>query len=172
MTPEEAEAYQRDADFASKLLSGIWHTDRDGIVTEIEFLSNNTKPTEDEARAALARVLRAKDTILSRSCIERLADLLDPKTDHPRPRKLVFKTIDTDFATGVRNAQIAFWILNQQIGNAIDPEELKDYNEATEAAAERFGMSDRHAKRIYRDTVSKRHRPKRKPRRSGRRTIK
>ncbi len=56
MSRAEKEAHEQDARLALELLCGIPHEDADGL-TEVEFLSRDTRPTENEGRAALARVL-------------------------------------------------------------------------------------------------------------------
>ena len=174
MTPEEAGAYERDVGLAGKLLDGIYHEDRDGLVSEIEYLSDKTNPTEDEARAALARVLLAKPTRLSQGLIRSLAELFDPQVGDgvPSARRLVFETIDHQRATSIRNAQIAYFIygLRHEWPDEYGPESEwpdghgpewddvakkwkltrnKTYEEAIAAAVEKFGIGERHTKRIY-----------------------
>ena len=178
MTPEKAVAYAQDAEFASKLLHGILHKDRDGF-NAITFLSKETSPTEQEGREALARLLRGETALLPHGMLSGLAGLIDP--DINSPRRLVFEPLNQQFATALRNYQIACWILYLMQGDTdgyapregwIEPGKEWDetlrrsYEEAVAEAAEKFGISDRHAKRIYSQAFLKRHRPERKKRRT------
>jgi integrase len=183
MTPEEAEAYERDVELAAKLLDGIYQKDRDGFLSGVEYLSATTKPTEEEARAALARVLMGKPTLLSEGIMWSLARLFDPQVGQAGPpaRKLVFETINHQYATAVHNFGIARRILYlmegdtdgyaPREGRVVKPgkewdESLRrSYDEAAAEVAEKFGISERHAKRIYSQTFLKGQRPKRRLRR-------
>jgi len=92
-------ALPQDVEYAFALLRGI------GVVTnrrktpreqvkKVEFPSATTRPTEKEARAALARVLRAKgppEVFDAREdLLQELAALFDPEPSRAR-RKVVFK---------------------------------------------------------------------------------
>jgi hypothetical protein len=145
---------------------GIYHEDRDGFVTRVTFLSEETKPAEKEAREALARLLVGKAAIIPRDIMWKLAALFDSNVGQSpeTPRKLAFEILHHQHAISVRNAQIAMWICN----NIMDG--VKTYEEAIEAAAERFGISERQAKRIY-GTIPKKHRPRREKRRQKLRLV-
>jgi hypothetical protein len=172
MTPEEAVAYERDVEFASKLLHGILHKDRDGL-NAITFLSKETSPTEQEGREALARLLRGETALLPHGFMWGLAGLIDPGVNSPR--RLVFEPLNRQFGTALRNAQIAYRIAYLMEGDTdgyapregwIEPGKEWDetlrrsYEEAVAEVVEKFGISDRHAARIYAGTLPKEHRPR------------
>src|SRR5262249_38259080 len=117
--------------------------------------------------------------------IRSLAALFDPQVGDgvPSARRLVFETIDHQRATSIRNAQIALWIYNLRHkwpdeygpdgewpdGNGPEWDDVakewkqtrnKTYDEAMRAAAEKFGIDERHAKGFIRRTS--RPRPKRR----------
>jgi hypothetical protein len=184
MTPEEAEAFEQDVELAGKLLHGIYHKDRDGLTTGITFLSKETTPTEQEGREALSRLLIGKAELIPRGIMWGLAELIDANVGQSpsSPRKLIFETVNHQYATGVRNAQIACWIyeLRHEWPDEYGPEwddvakewkqtRNKTYEEAIAAAVEKFGIGERQAKRIYAQTFLKGQRPKRRLKRRTKR---
>jgi hypothetical protein len=118
----------QDSSYAFRLLVGLA---RDG---NREFPSQNTSPTEKEARQALARILRNGD--VPTPILRALSDHIDPDGKHQR--RIEFKNRTQGHPKP--GAHIAFRVhMLRQRGekNAIDK------------AAKQVGKTPRHVARIY-----------------------
>jgi hypothetical protein len=116
----------------------------------VEFLSDKTTPTEDEARAALARLLMssALGRPLPRCVAVALAAIFDADKDITTELRLVYsrKAVFKNRGQGRENLprDIAIALFIQWLRN-----DGMSYNEAASIATERYGLEDRQVKRIY-----------------------
>jgi hypothetical protein len=149
MSPEEEEAYQCDVDAAAKLLSGIHKQDARGAPYD-EFLSATTKPTDQEARAALARVLEHEN--VPRHILLDLAYLFNPDPKRHR-RKLIFQDwLNQGRHDPGRDQWIEFCVEQEIVdwdekeGPVRNSTTLQD---AYQAVADQVGLSAEQVRRIY-----------------------
>src|SRR5262249_27494081 len=141
--PRFKKAEQKDLRLAAMLLTGMV-TDGKNEPPRLKYLSRNTKPTEKEARAALARVLLSVDP--PRQFLGLVACLFDRSAgDRVEAglvrRRVEFKNLSQGHHDSIRDSAIAELV-----------ERLRDsrpYKEATEEAAKRLGITARTVQRIY-----------------------
>jgi hypothetical protein len=127
---------------AMDLLSGLRH--KVNGLSEFTFLSGNTKPTESEAREALARVLLRGD--VPEVILWALAAVFDPNCLSPlsywNQQRVVLKRLNQGHSNPTRDYEIADWV-----------DELRrdglSYDEAAEKVAETAQISQDHIKKIY-----------------------
>jgi hypothetical protein len=137
------EAYELDVETALKLLSGIWQRGKNGRYS-VHFCSATTKPTEQEARAALSRVLLNGDVpILLRAM---LAILFTPElfgsTRNFVQRKVIFKRLNRGHSNVMADMIVAALVQHlRNIGYS--------YEKATDEVANAYGLEQRHIKKIY-----------------------
>jgi len=143
--PRWQKADQRDIQLAYLLLTGANDespTDKNGVYHS-RFLARDTKPTEKEARAALARVLLSIDA--PRMILYCVAALFDPKTADMGsivPLRVDFKNLNQGHQDHVRDFTIGELV--EKLRNSGTP-----YSKATEDVAAKLGMSTRQIQRIY-----------------------
>jgi plasmid stability protein len=137
----------RDSDVALSvnLLCGVFiENGKGGAVT---YLSRHTKPTENEARAALARVLLSKE--VPPIVLAALAGAFAPKdmqTKNPILRSLdarraVLQNQNQGHRNDLRHFNIAYEVDARRRDGA-------SYNGAAASVAEEYGLSERQVKRI------------------------
>jgi hypothetical protein len=164
---EEKEAYDEDVRLAMALLCGIRREGKRlsefGGLSEFEFLSRNTKPTENEAREALSRVLLTEDA--PPIVLHALAAVFAPNGQSPLCRsnlqKVVLQRLNQGHSNPHRDWQIAFWV------DALRRDGLS-YNDATEKVAELADRSTDQIKRICGKVRLGRSKPPRTPRKPRR----
>jgi hypothetical protein len=161
-------SYQDDVELAMMLLRG--HLLRaEGLETiaskndlpKLVFLSRNTKPTEDEARRALCRVLRDRDQKPSEFLLEEMARVFDPeRPPGPPGLKAILKKRDRGHLDPYRDMAIGYAVFKLRV------QEDKTYEDAIQQVAKTIGKSPEHVKRIYGKSLMKHSLPKRarKPR--------
>jgi len=140
-----------DERIAYWLLIGAARRDKRGRLSRYNY-SANTKPTETEARAALAKVLLSGD--IPRCILSSLALLFDPKAprvendafdvvfDPPPRRKLVFKNISRGHSNRDGELQIAILVARYRGCGC-------SYAEAVAKVEQKFGIGERQIKRAY-----------------------
>jgi hypothetical protein len=150
----------QDIEYAFALLRGIGvvtHKDREKTprerIKKIEFPSATTKPTEKEARAALARVLTADgppEVLIAREhLLHDLAVLFDPYGDRGTVRRrVVFRNASQGHGDVDREMEIGTLV-------RIRKDELGSYNKAVSEVAELSGISERQVQKIYQKTRGK-----------------
>jgi hypothetical protein len=139
----------QDVEHAFALLFGIGYitngrgyTDFQDRIKKPKFPSRTTKPTEKEARAALARVLRANPPPRAMEFILReLANLFDPEAPAHRGG-LVFKNPSQGHANPWRDFEIADLMRHRY-------HELGNYDKAAVEVADLAGIGDRQVKKIF-----------------------
>ena len=138
--PRFKKADPQDVRLATILLMGGDPDDKN--VTRLKYPSRNTKPTEKEARAALARVLMSVNP--PRMILWHVAGLFDREAADMEAlvyRRVDFKNLNQGHHDPVHNFTIAELV-----------EGLRDscsYKEATEEVARRLGITPRQVQRIY-----------------------
>jgi hypothetical protein len=148
MSPAEIEEHKRDVRLAETLLHGVRRDGPNGFPVR-EFLSRNTTPTEDEARAALARLLLRGTA--PHLLLLGVASLFMPDAFRgpspwslfsPGERRVVFRNRSKGHSNHARDGEILerIYILRQA---------GKTYEEACSQVAEAAGIEVRQVKRIY-----------------------
>jgi hypothetical protein len=123
---------------------------------KLVYLSRKTKPTEDEARRALCRVLRDTSQRPPAFLLEELARVFDPQRPRGPPGlKAVLKKRSKGHRDPWRDAAIGYAVFKLRV------QEGKSYEEATMQIAEAIGKSIEHVKRIYGKSDQKHSLPKR-----------
>jgi hypothetical protein len=149
MSLEEEEAYERDVNTACALLWGLSGQDSRGMPCT-EFLSATTKPTEQEARAALARVLEQEN--VPRHILLGLARLFDPDPKRDR-RKLIFQGWLNQGRHDPERDQYIDWCVEQEIVDWDDEKgPVRNHTtlqQAYQAVADHIGISAEQVRRIY-----------------------
>jgi hypothetical protein len=144
------DAYKRDVETALALLVGVWGRGKNDRYS-VQFCSATSKPTEQEARAALSRLLLVGELPdLLRVCLAILfsPDLFrDVKPSGGVPpsivqRKIVFKRLNTGHSNPLMDVLIAAMV--QHLRNGGRPYE-KAINEVTKATK----LDERHVKKLY-----------------------
>ena len=134
---------EEDFKLADALLYGLIRVAKNGYYN-VEYLSSRSKPTEKEARAALARILRSRD--VPPAFLTALARLFDPSIEswlgRRSERTLVFKNVNRGHPRWSRNFQIAGHI------DQLRKDGLS-YRRAIKAVADQIGKDERHIRRIY-----------------------
>jgi hypothetical protein len=161
-------SYQDDVELAMMLLRG--HVLRvEGLEAAISskndlpklvFLSRNTKPTEDEARRALCRVLRDRDQEPSEFLLEEMARVFDPeRPPGPPGLKAILKKRDRGHLDPYRDMAIGYAVFKLRLEEA-------SYEDAIQQIAGAIGKSPEQVKKIYGKSLMKHSLPKRarKPR--------
>jgi hypothetical protein len=125
------------------LLCGIVRRDKDGRLPKFQFLSHNTKPTEKEARAALARVLLSGN--VPPVLLWTLAAVFDPGGQSPMARwnqqRAAMKKLNQGRSNPDRDEEIAYWV--DEIRR-----DGRSYEDAATEVAKRAGISVARVKRI------------------------
>ncbi len=148
-SPAELEEHERDVELALALLDGVHREDGPNGLPCVEFLSRETKPTEDEGRVALARVLLSENVpSLILWC---LAGVFAPNGFRvPQcplfshgPRRAEFTNRSKGHANHARDLEIAYRVYTLR-------EAGKTYVDACEEVATAAGFDDdRLVKRAY-----------------------
>jgi hypothetical protein len=132
-----------DVEYAMALLCGIERTDERGRLPKFEFLSHNTKPTEKEARAALARVLLSGN--VPRVLLWALAAAFDPGGQSPMARwnrqKAALKKFNQGHPSPERDYEVAYWVDEMR-------RDGRSYEDAADEVARCARISVAHVKRI------------------------
>jgi hypothetical protein len=147
--PRRKKADPQDIRLATILLLGGDPDDKN--ITRLKYPSRNTKPTEKEARAALARVLMSVDP--PRMILWYVAGLFDREAADVEGlvhRRVDFKNLNQGHHDPVRNFTIAELVERLRDG--------RSYKEATEEAAKRLGKTPRTVQRIYAKWFPKQYR--------------
>jgi hypothetical protein len=149
--------WERDVFLALELLNGSTQLDDRGKYRRL-FLSADTEPTENEARAALRRVLDGLQQLTGHCILGRLGELFDPqKSDHPIPRKLLFQKLDQGHSDPARDAEISFWVECKLYDSPDDMDNGKRNKtglmDAYKAVAKETGLSPKQVRRIYKKPV-------------------
>jgi hypothetical protein len=114
MEPDpDAKPVSQDLERAFFLLWGIGHIYSlygfcvpDRRFKKAKFPTRDTKPTEKECRAALARILKSDK--IPRQLLHELADIIYPEGNHfPRSRRIKFEKLGQGHHDAVRDATIA-----------------------------------------------------------------
>ena len=143
------EAYELDVETALKLLTGIWMRGKNGRYS-VHFCSTTTKSTEQEARAALSRLLlvgELPDLLRVLLAILFTPDLFrDVKPSacaHPNPmqRKVVFKKLNTGHSNVMTDMIVAALVQHCR-------DTSHSSQEAIKKVAEAFGLDNRHIQKI------------------------
>jgi hypothetical protein len=127
---------------------------------KLVFLSSKTRPTEDDARRALCRMVRNSDQEPPRMILEELARVFDPDLPGRGPRlKAILKRRDRGHLDPWRDAAIAYAVFKLRV------QEDKTYEDAIQQVAKTIGKSPEHVKRIYGKSHMKHRlsRPARRP---------
>ena len=146
LTPAEIEEHERDVELAKALLEGVRREDGPNGLPDVNFLSCDTTPTEEEARAALARVLLSEN--IPSVVLWMLAGIFAPDGFrsgffHPGQRRAVFKNRSKGHSNNQRNIEIAYRIYTLR-------EAGMSYDDACEKVGGAAGFQDmRQIKRIY-----------------------
>jgi len=133
----------QDIEYALALLEGIGYaTNEQAQIKKTKFPSATTKPTEKEARAALARVLLMDDPPIA--ILFFLAALFDPSGPHPLRafRRVTFQNLSRGHSDHSRDVNIAYEVEILRRGG-------KTYEKAADKVASLIGISPRQVKRIY-----------------------
>jgi len=142
----------QDIEYAFALLRGIGVV-RPGIKTpremvkKVEFPSATTKPTEKDARAALARVLSEDGPPefleVGKELLRELAGLFDPAGPYPPARRRIeFKNLNQGHGDRDREMGIATQMM-------LRLDEGASYERAAQEVAELCGIGERQVKKIY-----------------------
>jgi hypothetical protein len=147
--PRYKKADPQDIRFATMLLTGADPDDK--RQTRLKYPSRNTRPTEKEARAALARVLMSTNP--PRIILWYVAALFDREAADMEAyvyRRVDFKKLNQGHRDAAREYVIA--------GQVEKLRETHSYQEATEKAAAEFGLTPRHVRRTYAKVFPKQRR--------------
>jgi len=151
--PRFKKADPQDIRFATMLLTGADPDDE--RQTRLKYPSRNTRPTEKEARAALARVLMSTNP--PRMILWYVAGLFDPGAADMKA--LVYRRADIrNFNQGHQDRGREYVIA----GRVEKLREISSYQEATEKAAAEFGITPRHVRRTYAKVFPKQGRKERR----------
>jgi hypothetical protein len=146
LTPFGAEAEDKDLDLARGLLCGaVQETADKKKFLKKQFLSSDTKPTEREARAGLARVVM-REEVLPIGLRQMLAAHIDPRSNYgvrARRRFEFVRTTTRDGADKQREYKIADAVVQLMwIGLSYEP--------AVRKVAKKFGFKQSsQVKKIY-----------------------
>jgi hypothetical protein len=144
----------QDAMLARKLLRGDWRGPNpivgveslSGGVPRIVFLSSKTKPSENEARRALCRILRDYEHEVDAMLRAALAEVFDPDPPTRAPQwprlKAVLKKRSRGHSNPYGDAAISSAVFQLRA-------EGKHYDDAADEVAALVGKSTEHVKRIY-----------------------
>jgi hypothetical protein len=127
-----------DQVLAGSLFYGNLQSDDRGLYIT-KFLSRKTRPTEDDARKALCRILLAKEPP-PRSLLVALAHAFHP--DGCGEVKVILKKRGKGHSDPRRDDSIAFWVHRlRQRG--------RSYRDAIAAVADSIDKNEKHVGRIY-----------------------
>jgi hypothetical protein len=144
------EAYELDVETALKLVTGVWQRGKNDKYS-VQFCSANTKPTEQEARAALSRLLLVGELpdllrlLLAILFTPNLFGDVKPSVGVPKnivQRKVVFKKLSTGHSNPITDVIIAAMVQHLR-------DRGRRYEKAIKEVAKVNRLDERHVKRIY-----------------------
>jgi hypothetical protein len=147
------EEFDRHYSLAIELLDGTKGPDRRGVNKRV-FLSANTKPTEEEARRALCRILRYWERCTGANLLGAIANVFDPNGNGER--KVVFQKLTQGHNDPVRDDEIAdmvWWQLHdfRYMADRDESDIVRNntkVREAHEAVGKRVGLTAERVKKI------------------------
>jgi hypothetical protein len=148
----DGDSTMSDQQMALFLLNGLEEHGPDGFPS-LRVLSEGTNPTEDEARAALTRLLlqgslgrlKVPDLVLwSLAAVIAPDRFRDPGFGlfSPGWRRVIFKNRGQGHSQGRRHFEIACWIYDQRMAGKTEPAAVRE-------AAARTGIKERQIRNIY-----------------------
>jgi hypothetical protein len=144
---QKQKEFHRLYSLALDLLNGTRGPDKRGVHKRV-FLSAKTKPTEEEARRALCRILRYWERCVGADLLGAIANVFDPNGSGER--RVVFKKLSQGHSDPVRDGEIANMVYWQLFDLRDEGDVRNDTKvcDAYETVGEEVGLTPERVKRI------------------------